>query len=213
MIERSNKGLHDFIINKIIHQKAKTSFSNILDIASGSGAWLGRFTNIEPAKKMGLDLDVNQFQLKDVDARAFNFDDYSDEIFGNFDLITCIELIEHLENPGKLIQLIKNNLSKDGTCVMSTPNIHSIPARLRFLLKGRLGHFDDKSDPTHIYPVYTENLVRVLSNHNLLLTDTISYPYCNNYGIGIKLIASILSPFIPNSVFGDNIIYIIKHKS
>lgn len=213
MIERSNRGLHDFIFNNIIPQQAKISFSNILDIASGSGAWLGRFTNIEAAKKMGLDLDVNQFQLKDVDARAFNFDNYSDEVFGSFDLITCIELIEHLESPGKLIQLIKNNLSKDGTCVMSTPNIHSIPARLRFLLKGRLGHFDDKSDPTHIYPVYTENLVRVLSNHNLLLTDTISYPYCNNYGIGIKLIASILSPFIPNSVFGDNIIYIIKHKS
>ncbi len=213
MIERSNKGLHDFIFLNIINQEVKNNFSNILDIASGSGAWLGRFINIQPSNKMGLDLDIQQFQLKDVEARAFNFDNYSDEIFGSFDLITCIELIEHLESPGKLIQLIKNNLSVNGTCVMSTPNIHSIPARLRFLLKGRLGHFDDKSDPTHIYPVYTENLIRVLHNHNLELTNTFAYPFCTNYSNGIKIMASLLAPLIPKCVFGDNIIYIIKHKS
>ncbi len=212
MIERSNKGLHDFVYNYLVTNVNKYKFDNLLDIASGSGAWLARFNNISASNKLGLDLDVKQFQLKDVKAIPFNFDNYTNEQFGQFELITCLELIEHLENPGKLIQLIKSNLSINGVCVMSTPNIHSIQARLRFLLKGRLGHFDDKSDPTHIYPVYIENLQRLLINHQLVLEQTVIYPFCDNYGTGIKLLAALLKPFIPQGHFGDNIIFVIKHK-
>ncbi|MEI6265391.1 MAG: methyltransferase domain-containing protein [Sphingobacteriia bacterium] len=212
MIERSNKGLHDFVYNYLDKNENKYTFDNILDIASGSGAWLARFKNISDTNKLGLDLDIKQFQLKDVKAIPFNFDNYTNEQFGQFELITCLELIEHLENPGKLIQLIKNNLSTSGVCVMSTPNIHSIQARLRFLLKGRLGHFDDKSDPTHIYPVYIENLQRLLFNHHLSLEQTVIYPFCDNYGTGIKFLSALLKPFIPQSFFGDNIIFVIKHN-
>ena len=212
MIERSNKGLHDYIFKTIIPRVIKSTPSNILDIASGSGAWLERFNDVQAKNKLGLDIDITQFQLKDVIAQKFNFDNYQNELFGTFDLITCIELIEHLENPGRLIQLIKNNLAPNGVCLISTPNIHSIQARLRFLLKGRLGHFDDKSDPTHIYPVYYENLNRVLERHSLMITNTIEYPFCDNYGTGIKVISTILKIFIPKVYFGDNIIFIIKHK-
>jgi len=212
MIERSNKGLHDYIFKTIIPSECEFAPSNILDIASGSGAWLDRFIDIKPENKLGLDIDTNQFQLKGVKAQTFNFDNYNNEMFGSFDLITCIELVEHLENPGNLVQLIKINLSADGVCVISTPNIHSIQARLRFLLKGRLGHFDDKSDPTHIYPVYNENLMRVLDRHSLMIAKTIEYPFCDNYGTSIKFISAILKPFVPKGYFGDNIIFIIKHK-
>lgn len=213
MIERSNKGLHDYIYENVIPSyNANHNFSNLLDIASGSGAWLDRFKTINNSDKLGLDLDVNQFQLPDVPVQAFNFDCYNNEVFGSFSLITCIELIEHLQNPGKLIQLIKNNLSENGVCIISTPNIHSIQARLRFLLKGRLGHFDDKSDPTHIYPVYIENLQRILKNHSLSIDKTISYPFCHNYGSVIKVMASLMSPFVSRGYYGDNIIFVIKHK-
>lgn len=212
MIERSNKGLHDYIFKTIIPNTLESAPSNILDIASGSGAWLERFNDIKPENKLGLDIDTNQFQLNNVKALTFNFDNYAAEVFGSFELITCIELIEHLENPGKLIQLIKINLAHNGVCVISTPNIHSIQARLRFLLKGRLGHFDDKSDPTHIYPVYYENLNRVLERHSLMIAKTIEYPFCDNYGAGIKFISAILKLFVPKGFFGDNIIFIIKHK-
>ena len=212
MIERSNKGLHDYIFKNIIPNVIDSTPANILDIASGSGAWLERFIDIIPENKLGLDIDTNQFKLKDVKVQTFNFDNYQNELFGSFDLITCIELIEHLENPGLLIQLIKNNLAPNGVCVISTPNIHSIQARLRFLLKGRLGHFDDKSDPTHIYPVYNENLTRVLDRHSLNVAETIEYPFCDNYGTSVKAISTILKLFVAKGYFGDNIIFIIKHN-
>ena len=122
-------------------------------------------------------------------------------------------MIEHLENPGKIILLIKNNLASDGVCLISTPNIHSIHARLRYLMKGRLGHFDDKSDPTHIYPVYIENMQRLAANHQLAITDIFTYPNCNNYTFPIRCLAALLKPFIPSTYSGDNIVFLLKHKS
>ena len=46
MIERSNKGLHDFVYNYLVANTNKYQFDNMLDIASGFGAWLARFKNI-----------------------------------------------------------------------------------------------------------------------------------------------------------------------
>jgi 2-polyprenyl-3-methyl-5-hydroxy-6-metoxy-1,4-benzoquinol methylase len=212
MIERSNKGLHNFLYD-YLQKESLTAANNLLDIASGSGAWLNRFTSIKDSTKLGLDLDINQFSLSSVKALPFNFNNYNNEIFGSFSLITCIELIEHLENPGKIFQLIKNNLATDGVCLMSTPNIHSIHARLRYLIKGRLGHFDDKSDSTHIYPVYIENMQRLTTNHELLITDIFTYPNTNNYTFPVRFLATLLVPFIPSNYSGDNIVFLLKHKS
>jgi 2-polyprenyl-3-methyl-5-hydroxy-6-metoxy-1,4-benzoquinol methylase len=192
MIERSNKGLHDFLYD-FLTEAGLVSSKSLLDIASGSGAWLNRFIKINDADKLALDLDIKQFSLPSVNAQAFNFDNYNNEIFGQFELITCIELIEHLENPGKIIQLIKNNLSLNGVCLVSTPNIHSLHARLRYLLKGRLGHFDNKSDPTHIYPVYIENMQRLVDNHQLIIDKVFTYPVCGNYSLPIRCLAALLS--------------------
>jgi 2-polyprenyl-3-methyl-5-hydroxy-6-metoxy-1,4-benzoquinol methylase len=211
MIERANVGLHDYLFE---HLKIKdlNSPTSILDLAAGSGAWLNRFTKVQDDNKLGLDLNIDQFAVKNIKVRAFNFDEYYNEKFGQFELITCIELIEHLENPGKLIELIKNNLSPSGICLISTPNIHSIHARVRYLLKGRLGHFDNKSDPTHIYPVYFENLNRVLQKHALMIVQTFTYPVIANFSLPIRIISRILRMFIPNIYAGDNIIFVIKHQ-
>jgi 2-polyprenyl-3-methyl-5-hydroxy-6-metoxy-1,4-benzoquinol methylase len=39
-----------------------------------------------------------------------------------FDVITCFETLEHLRNPEKLLNLIKNHLKPKGTFYFSTPN-------------------------------------------------------------------------------------------
>lgn len=74
MIERLNKGLHDYIYTNVIFKYSpQNTCDSLLDIAAVSGAWLGRFKSISNSDKLGLDLDINQFQLKDVPVKAFNF--------------------------------------------------------------------------------------------------------------------------------------------
>jgi len=211
MIESSNWGLHNCQYD-FLAKAGLISSNGLLDIASGSGAWLNRFEHIRDSSKLVLDLDIKQFSLPNVKALAFNFDNYGNEVFGKFELITCIELIEHLENPGKIIQLIKNNLSLNGVCLISTLNIHSVHARWRFLLKGRLGHSDNKIDPTHIYPVYIENMERLAANHQLAINQIFTYPKAGNYSFLIRILSTLLKPFISSTYSGDNIVFILKHK-
>ena len=212
MIERANSGLHDFIFKVIVNRNLIKKETTVLDIGSGSGAWLKRFKDLGINILFGVDLEVKQFSLEGTNVLAMNIDNYNDEKLGAFDLITSLELIEHLEYPGNLFKMIDNNLSVNGAWVISTPNIHSINARLRFLIKGRLGHFDNKSVPTHIYPVYTENLERILKRYNLRISEIISFPASGtlNYSFFISCLAKIISLFVPRSTPGDNIIYIIN---
>lgn len=212
MIEKANSGLHNYIFNNIIGSNKPGS---VLDIGCGTGAWLNRFKQKSVPALFGIDLDVDQFEAEGITAKAVNLDNYSGEVFGKFELITAIELIEHLESPGNLIRLLKNNLATDGMIIISTPNIHSVPARLRFLLKGRLGYFDDQSDPTHIYPVYTENLERILKRHGLCIHEIYSFPENKetNYSGMVKLLSGLISPFVKKGRGGDNIIYKIRFAS
>ncbi|WP_416439640.1 class I SAM-dependent methyltransferase [Phnomibacter sp. MR] len=212
LIERANAGLHHSIWEQLV--APLLPLSSVMDIGCGSGAWLSRFQQAGTPQLLGLDLDTAQFQLQQVPTIAMNFDHYRNEVFGSFQLITCLELIEHLENPGHVISMIQHNLAQDGCCIMSTPNIHSRNARLRYALKGELGHFDTKSDPTHIYPVYTDNLKKLLQRRGLRIDSIHRFPEGRslNYNAPIRLLAGLLRPFMKSTYEGDNIIYIIRHQ-
>jgi len=41
---------------------------------------------------------------------------------GMFDVITCLDVLEHLENPGIFFQRCRENLKNEGVVIMSTPN-------------------------------------------------------------------------------------------
>jgi 2-polyprenyl-3-methyl-5-hydroxy-6-metoxy-1,4-benzoquinol methylase len=54
----------------------------------------------------------------------------NDVIKGNFDVITLVDVIEHVDNPKKLVTDIRNQLSDDGIFVMVTPDVRSLLARV-----------------------------------------------------------------------------------
>ncbi len=212
--ERANAGLHQHVFDYIRETVHPDSRKAMLDIGCGSGAWLQRFQQSGFKDLMGIDLDTTQFALTGIPTKAMNLDDYGGEKLGQFSLITALELIEHLENPGLLFKLVNLNLAADGDFIISTPNIQGLPARMRFLYKNRLNHFDNKSDATHIYPVYTENLQRVLPRHGLKIHAMTSFPekgYHTYRGLTSKL-AGIAAAFLPDNVPGDNTIYWIKRS-
>lgn len=55
--------------------------------------------------------------------------DITDISDGNFDVITCLDVIEHVEYPVEFLSMLVKMLSKSGILVVSTPNYSGIVAK------------------------------------------------------------------------------------
>lgn len=151
LLERTISGLHDFLAG---HLPAIEKSAKILDVGCGTGAWLSRLKAAGYTDIYGADLDTDQFKLADINISKVNLAweklPYADN---TFDLITAIEVLEHMENPGFFLSELKRVLKPEGRIILTTPNTQSLIARLRLLLTGKLKSFDEKGDPTHISPI------------------------------------------------------------
>lgn len=153
------KGLHESLALAVESRFEKNS--SILDLGAGAGAWLERLGNSGYHNLYGVDKDIERFQASKGKFVVADLDYGIIELEGKtFDLITSIEVIEHLENPGRFFHHVAKHLDNDGYFLLTTPNLHSVLCRLRLLLTGNLRQFDAKGEPTHIYPVFLEPLKR-----------------------------------------------------
>jgi 2-polyprenyl-3-methyl-5-hydroxy-6-metoxy-1,4-benzoquinol methylase len=213
LIERTKEGLHASLVEEI---PPVSTDASVLDIGCGTGAWLERLADLHFSNLYGVDLDIQQVKSERANISQLNLD--KDELpnFGinQFDLITAIELVEHLENPGRLFFHISKLLKPNGYVLLTTPNIHSLIARLRFLLTGRLRGFDEKGDPTHIYPVYLTGLERVLLRYELEIIKISTYPKKGSITSrkALILVSYLLSYFLNDDLSGDNLFLLIRHR-
>jgi 2-polyprenyl-3-methyl-5-hydroxy-6-metoxy-1,4-benzoquinol methylase len=174
LVERTISGLHEDLVR---HLPPIAKDAPILDVGCGTGAWLHRLGGLGFTDLHGIDQDTSAFSTDRASATQADLD-YDDIGLGDrkFALITAFELIEHLENPGRLFHHVTQHLADDGTFLVTTPNIHSVLARMRFFLTGNLKQFDAKGDPTHIYPVLLTSLERVLPRHGLKMVERWPFP-------------------------------------
>ncbi|GIX27869.1 MAG: hypothetical protein KatS3mg123_1750 [Burkholderiales bacterium] len=78
-----------------------------------------------------------------------------------FDLVTCTEVMEHLENYRRIIREIFRVTKPGGVAIFSTPNILNLQSRIRFLFFGfwnlfgplPVGRVENFSTVGHITPV------------------------------------------------------------
>jgi 2-polyprenyl-6-hydroxyphenyl methylase/3-demethylubiquinone-9 3-methyltransferase len=75
----------------------------------------------EHASAMGVKID---YRIGDVQA-----------LEGQFDLVTCMEVIEHVADPGAFMKALAKRLAPDGLLVMSTPNATAL-SRLMLITVG-----------------------------------------------------------------------------
>src|SRR5437879_1876628 len=138
--ERTIGGLHEMLLEKVKALPNLSRDTPILDIGCGTGAWLHRLARTGFRNLYGLDRATSQLgnvhaACSEVDLDTATDLGLTDRKFG---LVTAIELVEHLENPGRLFFHVARHLSDEGVFLMTTPNIHSVVCRLRFLLTGKL---------------------------------------------------------------------------
>lgn len=205
LFERTQPGLHSDLIRRL----PPVPFdAPILDVGCGTGAWLKRLSEAGYTNLWGIDRDLGAFGFERAKTAVADLD--SDQLpFAEqrFDLITAIEVIEHLENPGRLYRLFAHLLSDTGVALLTTPNIHSLTSRLRHLLTGKLGQFDEKGDQTHLAPLLLDGLSRVLPRYGLTLGERWGYPATGSvvYRRPLQLISRVLGTALPDVVPGDSL--------
>lgn len=204
-IERSVPGLHANLVSQLPIGLSRQG--RILDLGCGTGAWLERLADNGYENLHGVDADTDQNAGIRATVTQANLDAAGwEEKLGSYDLITAIEVLEHLENPGQFLTQVAHLLNDHGQLLLTTPNVHSVICRLRYLMLGKLKQFDDKGDPTHIYPVFAENLEKLLLRRGLEVKRLWGYP--ENGGSltsrsATNLAGRLLGTILPQRVGGD----------
>ena len=155
-----------------IRQLAPQLSGDYLDIGAGNGELIDAVTRTFPVKPRACDyrddlmaIDGIRVDVADLNTQALPYPDAS------FDLVTCTEVIEHLEHYRSTLREAARVLRPGGVFVVSTPNVLNLRSRLRYLFFGFFNMFgplrlgDDRYHSTHghINPVSYFYLAHSLS--------------------------------------------------
>jgi hypothetical protein len=98
---------------------------------------------------------------------------------------------------------------------VTTPNIYSVRARLRFLLSGRLLWFEYNAEPEHIHPLVLDSVKRqFLPKYRLEIVRVLTYPEHGSDGSRwfARLAASALALIVPNALPGDSLCLFLRKQ-
>ncbi|MDD5298340.1 MAG: class I SAM-dependent methyltransferase [Rhodocyclaceae bacterium] len=134
----------DLILNKAVEiatthvNEASSREVAHLDIGSGTGALIESLRVLNPnIRSSACDYTQSLMALpgQKVDVANLNTDGlpYPAEAF---DLVTCTEVIEHLENYRKLVRDVFRVVKPGGLVIFTTPNVLSLQSRVRNLFFG-----------------------------------------------------------------------------
>ena len=108
-----------------------------LDVGAGHGDLIKLIRSQHQVEATGCDYTDELIHLKDI---KFNVVDLNVEKLpyenGEFDLITCTEVLEHVEHYRETLREIYRVLKVEGTFVLTTPNILNLFSRVRFVFSG-----------------------------------------------------------------------------
>lgn len=120
----------------------------ILDIGCGNGIFLDSMARIGEYEIFGIELDgesarrAAQVPKINLQIGPLSWDDFPEN---HFDAITLFHVFEHLSEPRETLKIMERILKKDGTLIMSFPNIDSFQSRW---FKGNWFHLDP---PRHLF--------------------------------------------------------------
>jgi SAM-dependent methyltransferase len=112
----------------------------LLDVPAGEGALAARLLKAGFTVRC-CDLYTEIFRLDGVEVRRGDLSRSLPYEEQEFNYITCLEGLEHIENPQQAIREFRRLLRPGGHLLTSIPNILNIEERLKWLLYGYTSHF------------------------------------------------------------------------
>jgi SAM-dependent methyltransferase len=205
---------HAALVPVVKELEGLTPLAPILDLGCGSGAWLARLADAGFRNLLGVDRNAEQFGAQSV-ATFFPGDLMVESEWpnGEFAFVSAIEVIEHVEDPERIIAVATRCLSSRGWLLVTTPNIYSVRVRTRFLMTGKLTFFDANAAPDHIHPLALHAFIRhVLPRYPLTLERVWSYPENGSNGSRwfARIIARTLGTLLPDPLPGDTICLLLR---
>jgi 2-polyprenyl-3-methyl-5-hydroxy-6-metoxy-1,4-benzoquinol methylase len=159
--------------------------ARILEIGCGAGSTLCWLRQIGVASET---IGVEIVEAAAMQARAFvdqvhclDFERHDLPAgHGQFDVILCLDVLEHMVNPWKVVdRLVTGYLKPGGRMLVSLPNIRHYSAVLPLLFKGRWRYEDEGLlDRTHLRFFTRESAVAMLAHARL------KQPICMATGFG-----------------------------
>src|SRR5437868_14565052 len=131
---------HEAIHNTVVAILKDLTRGALLDVPAGQGALAARLIDAGFDVRC-CDLYPEIFRLEGVEIQQGNLDaklPFGDQ---SFDYVTCLEGLEHIENPQQAIREFARVLRPGGQLIVSIPNILNIEERLKWLLYGYTSHF------------------------------------------------------------------------
>jgi SAM-dependent methyltransferase len=135
-IQDSSKFLCYGALNTELLYRVPQSAKRILDLGCGTGA-LGRKLKEQMDREViGLTYSENEAVLaRQALDRVIvcDLNDYDPINLGEFDCIICSHILEHLNEPGKLLRSLRSHLRTEGRLLVALPNTLFWKQRVKFL--------------------------------------------------------------------------------
>lgn len=139
----------------------------ILDFGSGKGKFLKEISKLNFFKKTGADLmDRPEGLAPEIEWIQGDLNHALALEDSTFDVIISLEVIEHLENPRKMIRELKRLLKPRGLLIISTPNNESFRSIVSLIFRGHFVSFLHKDYPAHITALVGLDLERIFNENN-----------------------------------------------
>jgi methionine biosynthesis protein MetW len=118
-----------------------------------------------------------------------------------FDLVTCIKVIEHLFNPASVLSEVRRITKDDGFLVISAPNEYEWLQRLRFLL-GKPIDWHPWSPTTHLHKSNITQFINFVKEENWDVVKLHPFMVSGRRYLPMRLQKTLVSR-IPNLFAGD----------
>jgi SAM-dependent methyltransferase len=171
----SGDRVHDKVMEvamPYLHQDS----SQILIAGSGQGSLEYKLLRkgIRATNIHAVDINPAQYKLQTVNVQYCDLNGSLPFTPQTFDVCFAVEVIEHLYNPRNLIDEVWRVLKTDGMLFLTTPNVHSIMQKIRFLFSDKFAWFSEQDylGSGHIHPIFDWLLERMVRNRFELINYT-----------------------------------------
>lgn len=182
-----------------------TRYARVIDIGCGSSA-ISRRLRDRFEHYVGCDVvaydgfptnDWATFAKIDLEKQPYAIDDASG------DLVLCIEVIEHVENPRALMRELVRIAKPGARIIVTTPNQLSLLSKMTLVVKNQFVAFQEAEGlyPAHITALVEQDLRRIaneagLENIQVHFTDSGRIPFSGKHW----------PTFLKGRAFSDNVL-------